>query len=143
MSLFTVNYKHFTHEGGTKDYDLWLIENMKSGDAMFIKRWGVVGSVGSIHKEVGSVGSLEREFDKIAKQRRKSNYRMGGHKVRNFNTLDNDAVNILGFALKRYGAQIKNFMTVEVTADDLDTAIAEEIVARKAPEEKYGMWGSF
>lgn len=65
---------HYEHEGGTKDYDLWILGVDKK--ALVIKRWGKIGATGQVQvKPYDSFYTAENVLDKEITNRRKKGYR--------------------------------------------------------------------
>lgn len=49
---FELLHEKWGHEGGTKDYDVWIAEDTQSGRTLMIRRWGKVGTRGAFKKQI-------------------------------------------------------------------------------------------
>lgn len=73
--MIEVTHYYGVHQGGTKDYHLYLFASQKTGKHIIIKRWGKTGSDGQSKIELNG-GSGEKQLDTWLKERAAKGYDM-------------------------------------------------------------------
>lgn len=73
--MIEVTHFYGVHQGGTKDYHLYLLFSKKTGKHIIVKRWGKTGTDGQAKVELGS-GDGSTLLDKWLKERASKGYDM-------------------------------------------------------------------
>lgn len=73
--MIEVTHYYGIHQGGTKDYHLYLLHSKMTKKHILVKRWGKTGSKGQSKLEMGA-GSGQSQIDTALKDRAKSGYDM-------------------------------------------------------------------
>jgi predicted DNA-binding WGR domain protein len=72
--MIEVTYFRGEHQGGTKEYHLYVFRARKTGKALLVKRWGKIGADGQV--KVERIGREDDAFDKALKERAAKGYDM-------------------------------------------------------------------
>lgn len=78
--VYPINVRSISldHQGGTKSYHLYLIQNA-DGKAVVINRWGKTGQLGELKAETyDNVPNAERAFEKKESEKSRKGYRHVG-----------------------------------------------------------------
>jgi len=73
--VLKVSHRYLTHSGGTKDYDLLVIENPGNDRAVLVQRWGRKDTPGQRKTSTGPTEQIRREFWTISKSKERRGYR--------------------------------------------------------------------
>lgn len=79
--MIEVTYFYGVHQGGTKDYHLYLFQS--SGHALIIRRYGKLGTDGQIMQEGVEPKKASAAFNKLLKERSSKGYDMRPQTVTN------------------------------------------------------------
>ncbi|NKX37665.1 WGR domain-containing protein [Rhodobacteraceae bacterium R_SAG4] len=90
--MFSLTHYQGVHQGGTKEYSLYLIENTSTGKSLLVKRWGKLGADGQIKIEqtTGKADALNTAL----KERMGKGYDMRSQGLKTFQTVK-DALQVL------------------------------------------------
>lgn len=70
MGSLRCTHKHLAHNGGTKDYDIWIISNQFTNRAILVRRWGKVGATGQTKiNDFVHINQASKYADKIIKDK--------------------------------------------------------------------------
>lgn len=73
--MIEVTHYYGIHQGGTKDYHLYLLSSLATNKHILVKRWGKTGSEGQSKLEMG-MGLGDKALDKALNERKNSGYDM-------------------------------------------------------------------
>lgn len=139
--MLKVSHRYLKHPGGTKDYDLLMIVNEVTHQAILVQRWGKVGTPGQSKKSTGPAEQIRREFWSVLKQREKRGYHVDAGE-------DNHPIDTMKEVERA-------FTRIALTFNDKQRAFLEDGPAPDAPQftkpkageaaatEQPELWGSW
>lgn len=141
--MIILQHHHYLHEGGTKDYDLFLLSSVDTSKSVLIKRYGKVKSAGQVLVEIVEKEKGYNKFEYENKKRKDRKYFVSGRSKSTKNVVFQELENILGHTV--FDRSKTHLETVFLTADVFDHAVDEETLREQNQEpvqqpEEWGTW---
>lgn len=143
IKKYEVMHVNMRHESGTKDYDIFIIENVASGKALMIRRWGRIGSVlGTITKQFGAARPAGAYAKKIIDDKSNRGYKPNAK----YYQFDEDE--LVGFIPSNIWSQVPAADAAHISSDLEAKAPAPKPAQTPAPKpapavqlpSHYGSW---
>ena len=132
----------FTHDGGTKNYDIFLVKCPETSMGAVIRRWGKIGSFGQVKCDVFTDTAAQRDFVTQTKKRAARGYNETESRAYSFATAD-EVADYLGPVWSKCSGDLMNVMG-DISGDPHTPAFKEP--SPPEPEKEIvrpATWGSW